>query len=118
MKKWFPKILCVVLALSVVLWVGPIIYCNALTGFFGHEFEAPGDIGYQYWWDEEPQFKVMSYGSKTATVYFYSSQGGEKVSFHKVDGQWQYHESVATWSGTGGSAEDYFVWPYFKHYVI
>ena len=41
-----------------------------------------------------------------------------KVSFHKVDGQWQYHESVATWSGTGGSAEDYFVWPYFKHYVI
>ena len=59
MKKWFPIILCVVLALSVVLWVGPIIYCHALTGFFGHEFEAPGEIGYQYWWDEDEEGKII-----------------------------------------------------------
>lgn len=118
MKSWHLRILCVVLALSVILWVGPVIYCNVLTGCFGHEFESPGDIGYHYWWDEDPQFKVMSYGPKAATVYFYSPLGGEKVSFQKVGGQWQYHETIASWAGNGGSADDYLIWPYFKNYVI
>ena len=118
MKRKVGKLICAFLALGMVLWIGTIAYYNVLTGLFGHEFEVTGDIGYQYWWNEEPQFKVMSYGADTATVYFYSPQGGEKVSFCKVDGQWEYQETIAVWSGNGGTADDYFIWPYFKHYVI
>lgn len=118
MKLKVAKILCAVLALSAVMWIGSVIYCNILTTYFGYEFEKPVDLGYQYWWETEPQFKVMSYGSKIAVVYYYSRLGGEKVSFHKVDGQWKFYKTIATWSGCGGSAEEYFIWPYFKHYVF
>ena len=118
MKRKVGMILSIILAVIIVLWLATVIFCNIQTRCFGYEFEQPDNLGYTYWWNENPQFKVIWYGANTAIVYYYSPMGGEEVSFRKANGQWAYAKTIAVWSGNGGSADNYFIWPYFKHYVI
>ena len=109
-------ILCIIL-----LWLGSILTASILTVCFAYEFtdfEAIGapwldDYGYY----NNTKIRVLSYSGHRAKVYFYSNKGGECILFIKCEGQWKYEKTLANWSGAGGSADDYFIWPYYKHYV-
>ena len=61
----------------------------------------------------------MYYSSKKAIVYFWIEDGyGEQVEFKKdKNGNWKSHRCLSSWSKSGGTADDYFIWPYFTDFV-
>lgn len=68
-------------------------------------------------WEGAPELRVLSYNAEKAVVYYFADTGGEKAHFVNCDGQWVYEKTSAAWSSLGGSADHYFIWPYFKNYV-
>ena len=95
------------------------VYPIFLTRHHSSEFAKLDQLGCEYLhpWEGTPKFRVLSYGHNYATVYYYAKIGGEKIKFKMTDSGWQYTETMLCWSSTG-SADDYFVWPYYKNWVI
>ena len=121
MKKPLKKIGLCAIALMLclaVIWVISVVSAWILTGLFANEFTNFDQLEYDFPhpWYEEPMIRVLSYTPNRATVYFCSETGGEKTEFVKHNGQWKFADTLAIWSDAG-NAEDYFIWPYFKHYV-
>lgn len=118
MKK-VHKIL-IFITLLFVIWTGTIIYSNILTAMHGDEFADPNIIGFtgMHPWEGEPNFRVLFYSKNKATVYYYGMKGGEKAVFINDTGKWHYSKTTNAWSDFGGTADDYFIWPYFKNWVI
>ena len=111
------KVILLILILPA-MWLVSILHNNILTAVWGNEFADPASVGIKYMQNEEPSLRVMSYWFNKAEVYYFTPTGGEKVLFIKENGKWTYKETLANWSGVGGSADDYFIWPYFKNWVI
>lgn len=108
-----------ILAAFLLFWGGSMLYCSHLTALYGDEFtdfEAM-DFDHMHAWSEPPELRVLNYSDVQARVYYYSEHGGECAVFTKVNGQWRYQENDATWVDFGGTADDYFVWPYFRNWV-
>lgn len=116
MKK---RYILLVLVGVLLVWIGTMIYISLLTCSYGDEFHDLSEIGFDFGhpWDGEPELRVLSYGPEEATVYYFTETGGEKALFGKKNGQWEFERTLAIWSDWGGSADDYFIWPYFKNYV-
>lgn len=116
MKKRY--IMLTVILCILLIWIGSIIASGIFTLCFGSEFmdfEAL-DIGYLYNYGKNTKISVLYYFQSRSVVYFYSDLGGEKVLLIKSEGKWKVEETLASWSSQG-SADDYFIWPYFKNYV-
>ena len=107
MKKRYIALL-VVLGFLLV-WLGSMGVAGILTALYADEFTDFEAMDLQ-WLSSE------SYGQQHAKVYFYNESLGACIRFVKQDGQWKAEKEVATWSSQG-SADDYFIWPYYKHYV-
>ena len=119
MKKWYRFVALLMLVCFCIYWLGCILFSKILTMLYADEFTDFEEINatWLYNYGDEKKIRVISYESNYAKVYFYSKTGGDYISFVKQDGRWQSEEIIANWSGIGGSADDYFVWPYYKHYV-
>ena len=117
--KRFPYIAAAVLFAVFAVWIGSVVNAGYLTAKHADEFADYHSIGFDFMhpWEGDAELRVLSYGKERAAVYFYSAAGGEKAIFVREQGGWVYYKTVALWS-VGGSAEDYFVWPYFKNFVI
>lgn len=114
MKKRYIALL-VVLGFLLV-WLGSMGVAGVLTALYADEFTDLEAMDLQWLSGEDYEKRVLSYGKQTAKVYFYNESFGVCVRFTKQDGQWKAEKEVATWSSQG-SADDYFIWPYYKHYV-
>lgn len=110
----------VTLAGVAVFWIGSVLFAGIFTVLHADEFRDFDaiDAGWLYNYGDEKEIRVIHYNRNCAKVYFYSETGGDYISFAKKDGQWKSDKTIASWSGLGGSADDYFVWPYFKDWVI
>lgn len=102
----------------ILLWLGAILKNSYLTTKYSSEFIDFYEIGFDFLhpWDNEPNLRILSYSQNKATVYYYGDSGGEKVVFIKEDSKWKYLKTAAIWSSQG-SADDYFIWPYYKNIV-
>lgn len=69
-------------------------------------------------WDGSPDLRIMQYSDTKAMVYYFTETGGEQAEFTKEDDVWTFEKIHACWSATGGTADDYFIWPYFRNWVI
>lgn len=119
MKKVL-KIIGLAVCVLILVWAVSIVYVNILTGFHGDAFtdlEAM-EITYLHAWEGEPEIRVLSYWGNSAVVYFFNASGGEKIKLIRENSGWKYEKTLAIWSGTGGSADDYFIWPYYKNWVF
>lgn len=114
-KKTIMAILCLLIFTLLMI----VLYPLYLTHAHSEEFSNLEQLGcnYMHPWESDPDFRVLSYSKKYATVYYYSPTGGEKIKFAKTESGWTYYETLSTWSSSG-SADDYFVWPYYKNWVI
>lgn len=119
MKKILRKVIILIIVFSMI-WVGSVIYSNLLTVLHSDKFSDFEAIGFDgmHPWDDEPDFRVLSYTFTKATVYYYTETGGEKALFVRDNGMWRYERTVRAWSSYDGTADDYFIWPYFKNWVI
>lgn len=117
MKKilWIAIGIC---AIFGTLWGGTVLKNQYLTHKHGDEFTDHAKLELQHMgaWDFASDLRVLRYSDSEAVVYYFSKDGGEKISFVQKDGHWKYDETLALWSSQG-SADDYFIWPYFKHFV-
>lgn len=115
MKKAF----YVIPIIFICIWIGSIIHCSILTSEHGAEFSSTEVIGFGYMhpWEGTPQLRVIMYSSTKAMVYYYAETGGELVEFQKENDGWFYKKTHSIWSSTGGSADNYFIWPYYKNWV-
>ena len=96
-----------------------MLNAKCLTNAYESDFKDVDTSQYDclHAWDEENfQIRVLAYSNDRAVVYYYSECGGEKIEFRKTNNIWQYHQTIAIWS-TQGSADDYFIWPYYKNLV-
>ena len=112
-------IFLLLLLLIFVVWIISVLWISFLTSSYSDEFTCFEDINFNFihpWRAEVPNIRVMSYSNESATVYFYDAFGGEKARFIKKDNGWTYETTLAIWSSQG-SADDCFIWPYYKHYV-
>ena len=111
--------LCLVILL-LAIWVAAVINANILTAVHGSEFRDLETIGFDgmHPWGSDPSLRVLSYSKNKATAYYYGKMGGEKALFSKMNGQWSYERNTLAWSNYGGTADNYFVWPYYKNWVI
>lgn len=118
MKKLI-LIILIVVAVLILIWAGFMFRATILTAVYAEEFTDFKALGYDFMhpWEDTPMIRVLSYRSTNAIVYFCSSTGGEKVAFVKTDSGWTYLETLALWSSSG-SAEHYFIWPYYKDWVL
>ena len=106
------KLIIAFIAIPLVFWGIPMAVCETQTYLHGSEFDGLqgqtrmiGDV--DYW-------KVMSYSSESATVYYVKEDGGgSTVAFSKQGDAWVLDRWDTIWSRTG-SADD-FIWPYFYH---
>jgi len=109
------------LLVVLILYCSVILYHKVLTLCFSHKFKDFHSIGvdeYMHAYDEDNvRICVLSYGPKHATVYFFSKEGGEEMRFERKGDVWSFERCNAIWVDKGGNAADYFVGPYFKHYV-
>lgn len=113
------KTVIIVLGFAVLLscfWICSILKTEILTLLFQEEFKSPSEIGVEHmtYFEEPFDLKIMSYGCDVATVYYYSNAGGEKMEFEKKDGKWCYRTTISGWSDRGGSADDFFIFPFYK----
>jgi len=118
MKKRFRLLLIFSMGVTLILGI-TILRHRILTASFGDEFNDLKKVNFDcmHPWEGTPNLRVLSYNTDEAVVYYFTEDGGEKALFVKKDGQWRYKKTLAIWSANGGSADDYFVGPYFKHYV-
>ena len=109
----------ITLLLILLFWMGSIFYSSLLTETHKEEFSDFATIGFDFMhpWEGEPDFRVLSYSSEKARVYYFADTGGEVALFLRQDGKWVFRDTSSIWSNYGGSADDYFAWPYFKDYV-
>lgn len=117
MKKRYIALL--LLLFIVVTWLASILLAGILTALYADEFSDFKALEVEWLYnafDETANKRVITYTGKRAKVYFYSEYYGECISFVKKDGEWKFDETIANWSSRG-SADDFFIWPYFKHYV-
>lgn len=116
MKKVF-KIIAGILVVFLLFWLGSVAYAGILTALYADEFTDYEKMNYDFLhaWDDPANIRVLHYGGNEATVYFYTHSGGEKIKFVRGQDGWVYREMLAIWSRQG-SADDYFIWPYFKDY--
>ena len=115
----FKKTIVIIVCMLLLVMLATIIYPIILTNLHTSEFANLEQLGcdYMHPWEGIPKFRVLSYGSHYATVYYYAKTGGEKIKFAMAGSGWRYHETMLCWS-LSGSADDYFVWPYYKNWVI
>jgi hypothetical protein len=114
MKK---RYIALLVALGFLLvWLGSMGVAGILTALYADEFTDFEAMDLQWLSGESYERRVLSYGQQHAKVYFYNESLGACIRFVKQDGQWKTEKEVATWSSQG-SADDYFIWPYYKHYV-
>lgn len=117
-KKALIAVALVVLVLPIVFWVSSIVYANVLTVCLGDGLAPEAVDHWALSYGVDLEYKVLSYKPNQATVYYYCDDMGEKVKLIKENGKWRMAQSLSTWSDLGGSADDYFAWPYFKNYVL
>ena len=112
------KISLCVIALLFCIWGIAVAKNKYLTFKYSAEFQNFSQMDYDYLhpWEGEPNIRVLRYCSDRAVIYFYDENGGEKVAFTKHNGQWKFTEQLAIWSSMG-SADDRFIWPYYKNFV-
>lgn len=117
MKK---RIWLMVLALFLCIWIGSTIHCSVLTFAYGEQFSQLELIGFSHMhpWEGSPDLRVMQYSDTKARVYYFTETGGELAEFRKENNVWVYKKIHASWTATGGTADDYFIWPYFRNWVI
>lgn len=118
-KKVIFRIIIVSLTLILFHWFFSVTYAKYLTDSHGSEFKDIKALQYDHLhaWDEgDFQIRILSYSNDRAVVYYYSEYGGEKIEFCKKNNVWQYYRTLAIWSKQG-SADDYFIWPYYKNIV-
>ena len=108
-----------IILLFLLAWILTLFFPLILTNQHAEEFRDLELLGcnYMHPWDTEPQLRVLSYQKDYATVYYFSSTGGEKIRFVRTESNWTYDKTIAIWSSSGGSADDYFVWPYYRNWV-
>ena len=113
MKKRYK--LCIIILCFFAYWGISIANASILTLIWGQRFEDYEQVGYSAgsFFDD---LRVVSYSPNKAKVYYFADDCGEKVVFKKVNGEWIYTETLGTWS-IMGSAENYFLWPYFRNWV-
>lgn len=116
MRKY--RIILIIPVVLFIIWIGTLLHAHHLTISYGEEFSEANIAGFDYMhpWDGEPNFRIIYYSQFSAIVYYYTETGGEKVLLNNYDGTWNYNQTLSIWS-TQGSADDYFIWPYFKDYV-
>ena len=122
MKKTVKKvsvIIALILAAILLIWLASWAFTSVLSAFCAKEFADLEAVGcnYMHPWETDPKIRVLWITGSEAIVYYYGNMGGEKVAFEKVDGNWTYQRTCAMWSDWGGTADDYFIWPYFKNYI-
>ena len=105
--------------LLFLVWIVSLFSSLILTSLYGEEFRDLEQLGcdYMHPWVNDPELRVLSYSKDYATVYYYSPTGGEKIRFVRTKSNWTYDKTMAIWSGTGGSADDFFIWPYYRNWV-
>lgn len=116
MKKFWKTVLALALLVSLFFF-GFALKNRILTALYGDEFRCLSQVGIDFMTAYDPSdfdLRVLSYSSKTACIYYFSEDGGEKVMLEKKDGHWSYSRNVNTWVSSGGSADDYFIFPYYK----
>ena len=114
MKKRYIALL-VVLGIFLI-WLGSMGVAGVLTALYDDEFTDFEAMDLQWLSDENYDKRILSYGKRHAKVYFYNESFGVCIRFTKQNGQWKAEQELASWSSQG-SADDYFIWPYYKHYV-
>jgi hypothetical protein len=111
-KRW---IFIIILLAILLTWLMTLVHIEILSVLHKDEFAAHSQ-SWVYGENDTFKIKVMTYSKKTATVYLVSDTFGVKAKFTKQNGQWVHTEDLAVWS-TQGSADQYFIWPYFKNLV-
>ena len=112
-------IVLIIIAVILFVWLSFVLYANILTANHAEEFRDTKAMQYNFlhaWDPSDYDLRVLSYSDSQATVYYFSECGGEKARFVKNSDAWIFDEILAIWSKQG-SADDIFIWPYFKHYV-
>jgi len=89
----------------------PFAKHEILTWLHGAEFE--GLYSQDSWIVYVDSFRVLSYSSNFARVY-YVGDLGSVLEFSRTSGGWEMTSSNTVWSRGGGNA-DGFIWPYFYH---
>ncbi len=114
------RVILVVLVLLLAIWGIAVAHCSILTARYGDEFLDFESMEYDFMhsWTNYSNHRVLSYSKTVAVVYYFGSDGGEKVEFRKIDDQWYYQRTLMMWSNNGGTADDYFIWTYFKDWVL
>lgn len=117
--KSFGKAILIMIVVFFLIWGVSNVKALVLTAVWGDELSADNIAGFDYMhaWDGTPKHRVLWYWGSSATVYYYSECGGEKIKLEKKNGAWTYSAHLASWSSTG-SASDVIIWPYFKDWVI
>ena len=91
----------------------PFTKHGILTLLYGAEFE--GLYIQDNWISDVDSFRVLSYSSNYARVYYIGTIGSV-LEFSKESEVWVLTFSQTVWSNAGGNA-DGFIWPYFYHSI-
>ena len=109
------KILYIILAVFLLLWIASLVKCEVLTNEYYNDFEYAyidgtmiGDIGY---------FKVLSCDDQTAEVYYVGKgmTDANVLSFENNNGVWQEISWKTIWSTSGSASE--VIYPYWWHFI-
>lgn len=93
----------------VIFWLFSIVKCEINTYLHGSQFvgeyEQTNMIG------GNPKTKVLKYSEEYAEIYYVNDEGGDIITFEKINEKWIMKEWKDTvWSATGSA--DGFMWPY------
>lgn len=108
-KKSFVKIvLVVIIAFLPACWLLSIAKCKFNTYLHGAEFVGEHEQTNMISGNPEP--KVLKYSDEVAEIYYVDDEGGDIITFEKIDGEWIMEDWRTVWSSSGGA--DGFMWPY------
>lgn len=110
MKRILIILIVTLILLTLLFWVGSIVYCEMLTARYGDEFiKAAEDISQIIKVD---RWKILKYTKNYAKVYYICDYGGSVISYVRQNDDWIYLDWEADWS-VDGSADD-LIWPYIR----
>ncbi len=109
------KLICVVLALFLVLWLGSLVRCELLTKEYYEDFKS-GHLQSGFH-DELEYLKVLSCDGTRAEVYYVAGDyaNGCVFDFELRDGVWAMTEWSCVWSDYGSASD--VIWPYWWHFI-
>ena len=108
-KSGYVKVaLIIIIAFLPACWLLSIAKCEFNTYLHGAEFvgehEQTNLIG------GNPEPKVLKCSDEAAEIYYVDDEGGNIITFEKIDGEWIMEDWKTIWSSSGSA--DGFMWPY------